>query len=165
MKWVLIAVAIIAVVVFVALAVGWSLPVAHVASRRARVRVPPDIVWKAITEPDAFPAWRADVKSVERLPDRDGRAAWIEHGSNGRITYAVERSDPPRLLVVRIADRSLPFGGAWTYAIEPSAEGCTLTITENGEIYNPVFRVMARYVFGYERTMNEYLESLRRKVE
>jgi uncharacterized protein YndB with AHSA1/START domain len=165
MKWVLIGAAIVAVIVILTLAVGWSLPVAHVASRHASFRAPSEVVWKAITEPEAFPAWRADVKSVERLPDREGRAAWIENGSNGRIAYEVERIDGTRSLVVRIADRTLPFGGTWTYDIGPSGEGCTLTITENGEVYNPVFRVMARYVFGYESTMAAYLESLRRKVE
>ena len=28
-----------------------------------------------------------------------------------------------------------------------------MTITEHGEIYNPFFRVMARFVFGYEGTI------------
>jgi hypothetical protein len=38
-----------------------------------------------------------------------------------------------------------------------------LTITERGQISNPVFRFMARYVFGYHATMQEYLASLGRK--
>jgi hypothetical protein len=168
MKWLLMIIAIlggVGLVVLVLFAIGWTLPVAHVASRQASYRVPPEAVWKAITEPEGFPAWRSDVTRVERLPDRNGSPAWIEHGRNGPIAYEVERSDAPRTLVVRIADRTLPFGGAWTYQITPSSDGCTLTITENGEIYNPIFRVLARYVFGYESTMAGYLESLRKKVE
>lgn len=165
MKWILIGVAVVVVLVIVLLAIGWSLPVAHTASRSASFGVAPQTVWSAIATPDVFPSWRPDVKSVERLPDRDGRMAWIENGRNGRITYEVEQRDAPRRLVVRIADRNLPFGGAWTYDVAPSAGGCMVTITEKGEIYNPVFRVMARYVFGYESTMAAYLDSLRRKVE
>ncbi len=101
------------------------------------------------------------MKTVQRLPDRDGRQVWVEETSSGRITLAVERSEAPRLLVLRIADPALPFGGTWTYEILPAANGSTLTITEDGEIYNLVFRVMARFVFGYEATMVELLEGCR----
>jgi uncharacterized protein YndB with AHSA1/START domain len=104
------------------------------------------------------------VKRIERLPDRDGRAVWAEHGSNGRITLAVEKSEPPRLLVLRIADPDLPFGGTWTYEVAPASGGSTLTITERGEIYNPIFRAMARFVFGYEATMAAYLDALEKRV-
>lgn len=165
MKWLFLPAVLLAAPVLVLLAVGWMLPVAHAATRQAAYRVPPDAIWKVISDPEGFPAWRSDVTHVERLADRDGRVAWIEVGRNGRIAYEIERSDPPRSLVVRIADRNLPFGGAWTYEILPAAGGSTVTITENGEIYNPIFRVLARYVFGYDSTMTAYLESLRRKVE
>jgi len=165
MKWILIAAGVVAGIALVVLLVGWGLPVAHVASRQRTFRAPPEILWKAITDPESFPAWRSDVKRVERLPDREGRPAWVEEGSAGRITFEIEKLEAPRLLVARIADRTLPFGGTWTYEIAPSSGGSTMTITENGEIYNPVFRVMARYVFGYESTMGAYLDSLQRKVE
>ena len=121
------------------------------------INATPERVWAAITDVDAFPQWRADVSRVERDA---GAGTWIEHGSNGRLTFAVERAEPPRTLVTRIADRSLPFGGTWTYEIEPAGGGSVLTITEQGEIYNPVFRFMSRFVFGYESTMKSYLSSL-----
>jgi uncharacterized protein YndB with AHSA1/START domain len=165
MKWILIAAGVVAGIVLVIVLVGWALPVAHAASRQRAFRAPPEALWKAITDPESFPAWRSDVKQVERLPDREGRPAWVEEGSAGRITFEIEKAEAPRLLVVRIADRTLPFGGTWTYEIAPSAGGSTMTITEHGEIYNPIFRVMARYVFGYESTMAAYLESLGRKAE
>lgn len=165
MKWVLIAAVLLAALIVVLLAIGWMLPVSHVASRQATFSVPPETIWKAISEPDGYAAWRSDVKRVERLPDRHGRPAWVEEGSNGRIAYEVERSQPPHMLVVRIADRDLPFGGAWTFEVSPAPGGSAVTITESGEIYNPLFRALARFVFGYESTMAVYLESLRRKVE
>ena len=165
MKWMLIAGAVLVGVVGLALIVGWSLPVKHVASRQGVFRAAPEDIWKAITDVDSFPSWRSDVKKVERFPDRNGAKVWAEDGSNGRITMAVEKSDSPRLLVVRIADPDLPFGGTWTYEITPASAGATtLTITENGEIYNPIFRVMARFVFGYEGTMKAYLAALDRRL-
>jgi hypothetical protein len=164
MKWLLIAGSILVVIILVTLVIGWSLPVKHSASRRARFAAPPEAVWKVITDIEAFPQWRGDVKKVERLPDRDGHPSWVEEGSNGRITFAVERSEPARMLVTRIADPNLPFGGAWTYTLTPESGGTTLVISENGEIYNPIFRVMSRFVFGYEATMASYLEALQKRL-
>jgi Polyketide cyclase / dehydrase and lipid transport len=164
MRWILIAGAVLLALAALALVVGWMLPVAHVASKQATFAVPPETVWAAITNIEAFPSWRSDLTKVERRPDLDGRPVWVEEGRSGRLTLAVERSERPRTLVTRIADRELPFGGTWVYEIAPGPGGCTLTITEHGEIYNPIFRVMARLVFGYEGTLSAYLKSLRKKL-
>lgn len=168
MKWLLVAGAILivlAVVGGVIALIGSRLPQAHVASREARVSAPPEAVWQAITNVDAFNTWRAGVSRVERLPDRAGKTTWIEHTSDGRLTLTVDRAEPPRLLVVRIADPDLPFGGTWTYEITAASGGSTVVrITEHGEIYNPAFRFMARYAFGHHRTIEKYLASLEKKL-
>jgi uncharacterized protein YndB with AHSA1/START domain len=160
MKWVLIAVAVVAAIGLLAWLAGSLLPVGHTASRGAAFAAPPEAVWRAITDVDGFQTWRPELTRVERLPPRNGQPAWIEESSSGRITLAVERADAPRVLVLRIADKDLPFGGAWTYELTPGAAGTTLRITEDGEIHNPFFRVMARVVFGYEGTIKAYLEAL-----
>ncbi len=164
MKWILIAAAVIAIVVATVLLVGWLMPEQHRASRQATFQARPEAVWELIRNVEAFPSWRGDVKTVQRLPDRAGWPVWVEDGSSGRITFAVERAEAPRLLVVRIADPDLPFGGTWTYEISPVGEGSTLTITEDGEIYNPLFRVMARFVFGYESTLTAYLAAAEKRL-
>jgi hypothetical protein len=67
--------------------------------------------------------------------------------------------------VTRIADPHLPFGGTWTYEVAPAVGGgSTLTITENGEVYNLVFRFISRFVMGYTATIDRYLEALRKKL-
>ena len=157
MKWFWIAAGVMVVAVVATLIVGWLLPETHTASRHASFQASAETVWALITDVEKFPAWRSDVKSVERLPNRDGRPVWVEEGSNGRITFAFERTDAPRLLVVRIADPDLPFGGTWTYAVSAASSGSTLTITEDGAIY-PLFRVLSRFVFGYESTLATYLK-------
>jgi uncharacterized protein YndB with AHSA1/START domain len=163
MRWILIVLVVLAVGAALVALVGSRLPQLHVASRQASYGVPPEVVWAAITNVEAFGSWRTDIKRVERLPDRDGRPMWIEDGRSGKMTLAVERMVPPRLLVLRIADPQLPFGGTWTYVIDAAPSGSRLTITENGEIYNPIFRFMARFIFGYDGTINSYLAALEKK--
>ena len=163
MKWILIIGLAVVAIVIIVVAIGMMLPTSHVATRTASIPSTCETVFAAITDVEQFPAWRGDVTKVERLPDREGRAVWVEEGSSGRMTLAVEHMDRPTLLVTRIADPDLPFGGTWTYNLQPGPETCEVTIAEKGEIYNPIFRFMARFVFGYEATMASYLESLSAK--
>jgi len=163
MKWLLIAVGAVALLVALTALVGSRLPRSHRAFREQAFAASPEAIWTAITDVEAFPSWRTDVSKVQRLPDRDGRPVWIEEGGSGKMTLAVERQEPPRILVVRIADPGLPFGGTWTYEIAPAAEGSRLTITEDGEVYNPLFRFMARFIFGYEATIGSYMSALEKR--
>jgi uncharacterized protein YndB with AHSA1/START domain len=160
MTWIIAFAIALTILGMVVLLTGWRLPEKHTVSRQATFNAQPEAIWSVITDVEAFPTWRTDVRKVTRLPDREGRPAWVEEGSDGRLTLIVERSERARLLVTRLADPALPFGGTWTYEIQPTPQGSTLTITEHGEIYNVLFRVMARFVFGYERTMAAYLTAL-----
>lgn len=161
MKWALIAVAALILVGAVIAAIGAMLPKGHLASRSSRFKQPPEAVWKVITGP---PDWRPDVRSLERLAPRDGRRSWRETDKRGQaITFESVEEIPPSRLVTRIADDNLPFGGRWILEITPSPDGCVLKITEDGEIYNPFFRFMARFVFGYSGSIEAYLKALHAK--
>ena len=164
MKWILIGVLALAILVAVAAFIGSRLAQSHRASVSGTFPVSADVIWSSITDVEAFPSWRAGVTRVERLPDRNGYPAWVEEGRSGKMTLAVERMERPRILVGRIADPNLPYGGTWTYEITTDTAGSRLTITENGEIYNPLFRFMARFIFGYESTIRSYLSSLEKRL-
>jgi uncharacterized protein YndB with AHSA1/START domain len=164
MKWVLIAVVAVVIVTTIVTLIGTRLPQSHRASVARTFPVVPDVIWAAITDVDAFPSWRDGVTRVERLPDRNGHPVWVEEGGSGKLTLAVERTERPWLLVLRIADPKLPFGGSWAYEIVPDGSGSRLTITEDGEIYNPLFRFMARFIFGYETTIRSYMASLEKRL-
>lgn len=164
MKWILMGVLALALVAALAALIGSRLGQSHRASMTKTFPVPPDVIWSSITDVESFPSWRSDVTRVERLPDRNGKPVWIEEGRSGKITLAVERMEAPRILVGRIADPNLPFGGTWTYEIAPDGAGSRLTITENGEVHNPLFRFMARFVFGYEGTIRSYMASLEKRL-
>ena len=141
------------------IAVGYALPVSHVAAREAVLPVSPERVFAAIRNVEQYAAWRSDVEAVEMLAPPPA-LRWRERGSNGTITYELTDADPPRRLVSRIADPSLPFGGSWTYQLTPSGAGTRLVITEHGEVYNPLFRLMSRFVFGHTNTIDTYLADL-----
>ena len=152
--------AVLCAIVAVVVLVGYALPVAHVASRDATLSAPPERVFAALTEVERYPSWRSDVKSVELLPWA-AAPRWREHGSNGAITFERTELQPPNRIVTRIADTDLAFGGTWTYELTPEGGGTRLTITERGEVYNPVFRFMSRFVFGHTATMEKFLADLR----
>jgi len=160
MRWVLGIVGILVVLVLLVVAIGYALPKSHVAAVSARYAAPPDTLWATLTDVSAFPQWRNDIARVELLPDEDGLRGWREHGKNDVISYRVVTSDPPRRLVTRIADETLPFGGTWTYDLAPSDGGTSLTITERGEVYNPIFRFVSRFVLGYTGTMTGVLRAI-----
>lgn len=140
--------------------VGYLLPVKHVATVSAQVPASPERVWQVLTDVAAYPTWRGDVTSVEMLPADSGHVAWREKGKNGAISYAIDQADPPRRLVTRITDKSLPFGGTWEYVVTPDGTGSRVQITEHGEVYNPVFRFVSRFVMGHTATASAYLKAL-----
>lgn len=164
MRYALIALAVLAGLAVVIVAIGMMLPVQHRAGRQATYERSPGDVFSVINTPSDFPSWRTGVTKVELLPERDGKAHYRETGKDGSIEYEVERSVPGRSLVTQIADRSLPFGGTWTYTLEPSGDRTTLRIVEDGEVYNPIFRFVSRFIIGHHATIDGFLRDLGKKL-
>jgi hypothetical protein len=133
MRWILFVGAAMAVVVVVVVVIGAMLPKGHSASRTARIALPPDALHALILRKIAEP---------QEYPLR------------------IERDEPPSLIVTRIVGEKLPFGGTWTYRIAPAPDGSDLTIVEDGEVYNPVFRFMSRFVIGHHATIDAFLKAL-----
>jgi hypothetical protein len=144
---------------------GFLLPKQHVASRAITLHRKPEDLFHLISDFKAAPSWRPDVREVESLPPLGGQIRYRENGTNGSITMEIVESNPPSRMVTRIADKGLPFGGIWIFDVSPTTEGCRLNITERGEIYNPVFRLVSRFLMGYNRTLDTYLQNVSRKFE
>ena len=144
--------------------VGFFLPVRHTATVAREVSGTPEEVWGVITDVEAFSSWRPDVDRAERIEPIQGWPAWREEGSNGTITFAIAAVEPRRRLVTEIVGEGLPFGGRWTYELEPSGARTRLTITEDGFIYNPVYRFVSRFFMGYTSTAELYLDALEARM-
>lgn len=164
MKWVLLGMIALLIVVAVVVAIGAALPKEHVARTHASYRASPDTIWAVLTDVAQYPTWRSGLKRVEVLPPRDDlHVRWREHDKDNAITFEEVEATPPAQWQVRIADEKLPFGGTWTYELVPIAGDRTdVAITENGVVHNPLFRFMARFVFGYHATQEKFLRDLGR---
>jgi len=158
MKWLLAIVAIVVVGIWLIAAIGAALPESHVATRSADLSATPEKVWEIITDPANYPAWRADITKVEHISGTPLK--WAEFSGGDKITYEADVFEPPSHFAARIADPDLPFGGRWDYRIESAGSGSRVTITEHGEVYNPVFRFVSRFVMGHTATIDKYLTAL-----
>jgi hypothetical protein len=156
-----IAVVLVGIVVLLVI-VGWLLPKDHVASSEALIPAAEDRVASAILDVRRYPEWRSDLKAVDLLSERPLR--WKEHGSNGVITYELQQQQGPHEIVVAIADPTLPFGGTWTYQLRAEDAGTRLSITERGEVRNPMFRFMSRFFFSPTATMEAYVAALQQRL-
>lgn len=162
MKWLLIIVLSLVAIVLIIVLIGALLPQKHHVSRTVSLHQRVEVVWNLISGP---PNWRPDITNYQELPPHDGHRMWRETDKHGQtITYETVESSAPRRLVVRIADPKLPFGGTWTYDLAPSDSGCSLTITEDGEVYNPLFRFVSRFIMGHTATIDSYVKAMQQKL-
>lgn len=164
MKWLIRIVAAIVVAVVLMAAIGMALPAGHQASRSAEIPAPPAAVFALIRDVERYPQWRSGVTAVTVLDNTNGLPRFNETGEFGPIIFRMERADAPTFLRTRIDDSHQPFGGTWTFVLVPGATGTLLTITEDGEVYNPVFRFLSRFVFSQTSTIETYLEDVRRRL-
>lgn len=139
MLWVIVVIfgSLIGLLVLLAI-IGAFLPRAHVARVAARYRTGAAALWATIEEMVRDDK-KVPMEVVERTPPVDGAA--------GR-------------LVTRIADPKLPFGGSWTWQLQPVDGGTEVTITEDGWVSNTLFRFLARYLFGHHSTARASLRRL-----
>jgi polyketide cyclase/dehydrase/lipid transport protein len=170
MRWALWIVGSLIVIVAIIAIIGAMLPKGHVATRAAKFHASPGAVWSAIAGYEEFPRWRPGVTSVTRMPDADGHAVFMEKSGSGArdIPYEITESvapsgTAPGRLVAKIADPKLPFGGSWTYEVASEDGGTVLRITERGEVYNPIFRFVAKFFMSQTKTMDDYLNALGKK--
>lgn len=141
--------------------IGRRLPVAHRAEVDQVVPLPVARVAHRVRTIAEHPAWRRDVQRIEPVATEGARIRYVEHGGNGAIPFAFEETVPDRLFRSTIDTDTLPFGGWWTITLTPVDAGQTrVHIREDGVVRPPLFRVLARYVFGHTRTMQRYVDDL-----
>jgi hypothetical protein len=161
LKWILALLGLMAALVVGPFIAGMFLPRQHVASSSIVLSQPADSVWVVLRDLGGYPNWWSDIKSS--VPDELGgdEEVWIQKDAQGHaLPLMVIQSIPPNLLVTEIVAEKLPYSGVWTYEIEPVATGSRVTITEDGEVFNPIFRLVSRLFLGHHTTIDRCLEAL-----
>lgn len=158
MKVLLIVVGCIVLLVVCVIVIGLLLPKSHTASRAAAYHATPERLFALIAGPQD---WRPDVLRYEVVPDPAGRELVRETvRDNETITYEIVDRKPPESISRRIATEGLPYSGTWTYTLLPNGGSTIVRITEKGEVYNPVFRFVSRFIIGHTASLDTYLRAL-----
>jgi uncharacterized protein YndB with AHSA1/START domain len=146
-----------------AMFMGSRLPEGHTASVTETIPASQQKVWGLITDPSAMPRWRTGLKAVTMLPSENGAQCWGEVQNSMTMPLCADVREEPTRQVVRIADPKLPFGGTWTYVLEPAGTDATkVTITENGTTGPAMWRFVGHYVMGEDGSIKQYLGDLKR---
>lgn len=144
--------------------IGAALPRNHRATSSVTLTKAPADVWAVVRDLGALQGTWSELKSARRLPDQAGKEVWEQNAGGFAMRLIVEESAPPARLVTRIdAGEKAAFGGTWTYALEPAAGGTRVSVTEDGFVTNPFFRVMMK-AMGTHRTLDGYLRALAVKL-
>lgn len=151
---------------FVVLALAWiagsALPRDHVASSRITLPHPADSIWMIVRNPAALVGHWHDLTEARRVDDPSGREAWEEKVSGFDMRFIIEESTPPTRFVTRIdSTPDAVFGGRWVYELAPEGTGTTVTVTEEGWVSNPLFRLMSK-LGGQHGNIDGYLTALGR---
>jgi hypothetical protein len=143
--------------------IGSQLPKAHVASRSVFLHQSPRNVYVVVRDFGSSPSWRSDVKRIEVEPQSGSPFHFREEGKNGTVNYELAEDVPNERMVTRILDTDLGYSGKWIYLFAAENGGTRVTITEEGEVSNVLFRFMSRYVFGQTATLEAYLGALAKR--
>lgn len=159
MYWILFVMALIVSLVLAVLVGGFVTPRKHTAARTLTLRAAPETVWKLVRTVTEYPNWRDDIRSVEIMAGNDPRLAWTENSLSKSVSYRADVDEAPSRFTARILDDDLGYSGEWQYVISPFDGGTRVTITEVGEVRNPVFRFFGNFI-GYTRSIDAYLNNL-----
>ena len=140
--------------------IGSRLPKNHVASRSIFLRKSPQEVYAVIRDFASMSKWRSDVKQVDVEASPGGPVYFREDSKHGTVNYELIEDVPNQRMVTKIRDTDLGYGGQWTYTLAAENNGTRVTIREDGEVSNILFRFMSCYIFGQTSTIDSYLTSL-----
>ena len=140
--------------------VGMSMPREHTVASRIQLTTPRDSVWAVLRAFGDYPKWDKDFKSSVRGTSRSGRELWVQ--DVGGMTMSVEFKSvqaPSRMVTEIVTGEKSDWGGVWTYDLVANGSGTEVTITEEGWIKSPIFRVMMKAMGTYS-TMDGVLKAL-----
>jgi len=159
MKWILGALGAVVALLAVAWIAGSLLPRQHRASSRITLPQPQESVWLIVRDLGALKGTWADLTEAVRGSDSVGREIWTEKVSGYEMRFLIEATPMTRMVTIIQSPPGAAFGGRWIYDLTPTASGTAVTITEDGWVANPFFRLMSK-LGGQHRSIDGYLTAL-----
>ena len=159
----LIVVGVVAGVLLLVYVAGIFIARDHVAAMSIDLNKDPATIWALISDFGNTTKWRHDISAVRMDAPVDGKVRFTESGGQGDVQFEVISQQPPFRQSVRVVDDDQPFGGIWTWQLEPvqgAPRQTRLTITEAGFIKSPIFRTMGKLFFSPTDTIQGYLTAL-----
>lgn len=145
--------------------IGRGLPEKHTSQLTVMLPAARPAVWAIITDYTKMPDWWPDVKAVRTETRPNGEVwTWNKDSHGQEIAFRTKQESAPARLVREIMGDDLPFGGTWSFALVDQGSNTQLTITEDGFIKPPLFRAIAQYFIGLDKTMKSFASHLEKRV-
>lgn len=159
MYWILFVMGALASLVLAVIVGGLVTSRRYVASRAVTVRATPETIWNLVRDVGAYAEWRPEIESA--LVDGE---EWQEFMTGRALRFGVVASEAPRRFVARMLDDDVSSTREWTWDLAPGDRGTRVTLTERGEIGNPIARFVAAQMSGHSRSIDAVLGALAIKV-
>ncbi|MGH9703193.1 MAG: SRPBCC family protein [Candidatus Acidiferrales bacterium] len=145
------------------LGAGYFLPPEYSFRRMVVISQPPTAVWQVLTDFSSQPEWRANLRGMEQVADRDGRQTWLETRMDGQqSTMEIAQTIPPlKLVCLFVSSRNSP-QMTWEFDITPVGKASQVELFQSATIPDPWLRAIERFSPG-TRGADDFLRSIARK--
>ncbi len=156
-------VTVLVILALLAIGVAVTLPQDYSFARTIVISQPPEVVWWVIRDIAAERSWRSNLRSIDRLPDRNGHETWRLRDNEGQsVVMEVLESVPPHHLMCVYEGRPGIGVITWIVEIRPVAKDSRVTLLQRSTFYQHTYRFLARFVYGTSFA-DDFLKSLARK--
>ena len=162
MYWILVVMGFFVAVAAALIVGGLATPREHTAIRSRRYSASPEHVWAIVRDVGNYASWREDMIDSELVAaaTNEPQVQWREITSGGSVTFGIVDEQPPVRMTARVMDEDLSWNGTWTWEVKPVDGGAMLTITERGNVGNPIFRFIGTHFIGFTREIDRYLRGV-----
>jgi hypothetical protein len=145
---------------------GMSVPEHYAATVVAQVPGDPVTVFAALSDPERRPQWAPGVARIGQVSDDLlGRPVWRElDPTNDRFEFSVVSAEFPVWCTTTTKPEEIGVAATWTWTVAPAGTGTAVTLSEEGEISNPLFRGIWALRYGAYQQVEQDLAALSRHL-
>jgi len=147
---------------------GRAQPEEHMAGPKTRdVKRWPIACYEAVANVQEHPKWCSMIKEVRDYKKEGDKLSYICVLADGtELISTMELGFKPKEIVWKVRDSRNDFTGTWTFKFDEAGEAKTkVSLTEIGRIESPLMRAMFALFADMEKSVNTFLDDLKKKVE